>query len=295
MDRAEALLERIGTLYNCAPARDPLARAQYHHLVCRPLLLRGEMGAYVEHMEIVVSAFEEASDLRNAMMERSTLAEGLDLLGQVAEAEARLRQNLSDCEQLQNVQAANYARVALGKVMTNQPAKRAEARRLLEEALAFYVSIGYQRWQGLVMFYLSRLEVFEGHPEAALGLVKQASEYLDRETIYGSALQISQARALVQLGRAEEALPLARNAMRFTTKFGGMNLDDVEPVLALLEALLALGQHQEARTLVSDTLRHMHKRQAALTRPEWRASYLDRPERKKLLELSQELGVTADP
>jgi hypothetical protein len=138
---------------------------------------------------------------------------------------------------------------------------------------------------GLANLAYSRVEFEEGNYQAALARAMLAGEQMPQSSLHYNLIRATLARSLVAVQRAEEALPLARVAMNRATQRGGMLMDDLQPAIALTEALMALGQTAEARRTIAEAQKYIRMRCAALPKPQWKDGYLAAPERVRVFEL----------
>ena len=88
---------------------------------------------------------------------------------------------------------------------------------------------------------------------------------------------------LVALGRAEEGLGYAEQALLSLKTVGGFTMDVSVPQLAQLEALLALGRTAEAREAAAAGRRRLLRRAERLSDPVWQARLLAHPENAQFL------------
>lgn len=87
----------------------------------------------------------------------------------------------------------------------------------------------------------------------------------------------------VALGRAEEGLACAEQALLSLKTGGGFTMDVSVPQLAQLEALLALGRTAEAREAAATGRRRLLRRAERLSDPVWQARLLAHPENVQFL------------
>jgi hypothetical protein len=105
----------------------------------------------------------------------------------------------------------------------------------------------------------------------------------------------SYARALLALGRVEEALPHAREAMALLEQLGSLLQGATLPPLILAQALDATGHAREARAAMAAAVTRLQRRAARFTNPEWRSRFLALLENRRTLELARAWGVTSGP
>mgnify|MGYP003593564043 CR=1 FL=1 len=267
------LFGELERLVGDAPLSDPRVRAQVHHALGMRAAMRGDLAEYALDLETVVAAFTEAGDLRNAALERATLATIYSALGLYERAEALGRASLGESERIAAPQAISFARMTLGGILTRRPETREEARRLLDVAAADYAAI-HPRRRGVLHIHRAQLALAEGDALAAAAEAAQASLLLvEAPGFRGWALAV-QARALVELGRAAEALAPAREAVAIHRRLGALPTHEFLPLLALAEASLALGDRVGAQAAVTAAREQLAARAARIADDEWRARFL---------------------
>jgi hypothetical protein len=285
---ADALLARLLPLLDADLLAEPLVRAQVEHALGLRAAMRGDLAEYAEHLELVVAAFEEAGDLRNLAVERTTLANCYFHLGMAARAEQLGRDNLAECERLRAPQAIGFARMSLGGILAHRPETREEARRLLAEAEADCVAIAHPRRRGVLHIHKALLAHEEDDPITAATEATRAAELLVGIPSFRAWALAITARALVRQGRAAAALPAAREATAIHDELGALPTAEFLPRLALVETLLALGEQAAARTHAIAACDGVARRAARIADPRRRAHYLE-------IDAHTRLRALADP
>ena len=138
--------------------------------------------------------------------------------GHPAEAEPKLRRSLEIAEKVHGAESPRVAAAlgGLGMSLSDQH-HYPEARALLERAIAIDEKLGANSGLGITLINLTDLTLTEKKWEPALALAKRAETALVAamgadSSIVGFAL-FDQARALNELHRYSEAIPLAEHAM----------------------------------------------------------------------------------
>jgi len=162
-----------------------------------------------------------------------------------------------------------------------------EAVELLERAAATCGSVGNVRLEGWARAHISGIELRRGRPERAEAEAATAIARLELSPGLRAWATAERARALVVLDRAEEAIEVAQQAMAKLVELGSMLQGESSPPLALAEALTAAGDVGAARAAVRDAEARLMARAARLPRPEWRPSFLARPENARILALAR--------
>lgn len=276
---AEALAARVPEL----PDSAPVARAQVSHFLSGCAFTRGDYAAGLRHLEQTVADFERAGDVRSACLERSNLA-GVYIEGGMPEAAVRLcRDNLVACERARLGNARNLAQLMLGFSLTFFPERRGEAAACLAEATERSAAAQHVRHEGWARSARARLYYLQGRPAEA-EVEARAALRLSAGTPTIQTWPLGWlARALVALGRADEGLGYAEQALLSLKTIGGFTMDVSVPQLAQLEALLALGRTAEAREAAANGLRRLQRRAERLSDPVWQARLLAHPENVQLL------------
>lgn len=289
---ADTLLAQLGLLLAEGPlsdrSADPLVRAQVEHAFGLRAALRGDLVDYVGRLETVVAAFEEAGDVRNVAVERTTLAACCFLLGMSTRAEQLARENLAVCQRLGAAQAIGFARITLGGILTRRGETREEARGLLAAAEADYVAIAHPRRRGMLHLYQALLAEADGDASATATAASHAAALLIGAQGFRAWALALHARALIRQGHADAALPLAREAAAIHAVPGAMPAEEFLPDLALAEALAALGDHTGARAQIARACDGVVRRAAEITDPTMRMNYLDIPTHTRLRALREE-------
>jgi serine/threonine protein kinase/tetratricopeptide (TPR) repeat protein len=274
------LIERVGD-------PDPIIRAQLAHARAVRCAYDSRIGPFLLHARGSVQAFDEAGDTRNAGLERATLARAYGLVGDFRAAELELDQALAYGERVGARQARLWSLSQYGLVRGLE-GRHAEACQLLDEAVATSGALSNFRLQGWALANRAR---FSDDPAAAAEAAQKAAELLARFSLRPLALAV-QARALVKLGRAPEALALAEEAVSGLSLTGGLIGGDIAHChLALAEAQAATGHPDQAR-LTRDRLAGQILAWADTLAPcfpgadggRWKEGFLKHPDHRAVLE-----------
>ena len=284
---ADAQLAALDALLAGAAIDDPLARAHIAHARGVRAASRGELADYVEQLAAVTAAFEEAGDLRNLAVERSTLAGCCFQLGQVARAESLARENLGLCQQLRAPQALGFAQMTLGLILAGRPETRDEARELLAAAEAYYVAVDHPRRRGILHTYKAVLALESGDPAAAVAEAVLADRYLAGFPGFRAWALAIGARARLHRHGPADALPLARAAVALLAELGALLLGETLPRLVLAECLHALGDHAGAVAEAAAGRALVERRAAGIRDPHARRLWLELPHHVRLRTLHE--------
>jgi hypothetical protein len=102
------------------------------------------------------------------------------------------------------------------------------------------------------------------------------------------------ARALLELGRAHEALAAAEAAMKLMEAAGADKEGEALLRVTHAEALHATGASEQARAVLIVARAWILDRAEHIENPDWRRSFLDRvAENRRILELAHAWGIDA--
>jgi serine/threonine protein kinase/tetratricopeptide (TPR) repeat protein len=275
---ADSILQRIGEVALAAPRLDAIARAQASHVRGARAAIVGDVALYLHHLEDAVAAFEEAGDMRNVALERSTVGWCHAELGRFDEAIERIRANLDWCRSLRSAQAVTYAKLNLGFALERGSSSPDEADRLLRSAAAEAAEVKNLRLEGWARGHLASLWLRHGQPSIAEHEARRACSLLRHApNLYGWALGLW-ARAMLRLGRPRIAHDAAAEAVRLLEQVGGLLQGSALPRLVLAEVLAERGTLAEAIEVLQVACDHLLRHAAALTHPDARAAFLALPE-----------------
>jgi tetratricopeptide (TPR) repeat protein len=180
-------------------------------------------------------------------------------LGDLAEAESRLRQAVAAYRELGEDTEASFCLSELAEVLIDQH-QPAEARDSLHRALAHAEAHDNTLLEGLVLHQQGRLELVEGAPENALTSSHSAAVLLRQFGYAGfeaEALHVT-GEAYRQLGRLDDAASFFRRSAEVQRGFGdrwqlAVALDSLAATLSLLgRPDQARPAWLEARSLITD-------------------------------------------
>ncbi len=279
---ADEILARIAEHAGGGLGLDALTLGQVHHVQGVRAAMVGDVSTFLDHLERAVDAFERAGDVRNASLERTTVAWCHAELGDFARAESLCRDNLARCEAMGAQQAITYAKVNLGYILTHRPGMRTSARAVLEEAIRECAEVGNPRLQGWALAHLASVMHLDGRHEDAERAARRASELLVVSPGLHAWARASLARALAMLERGAEALPLAEAAMETLARLGGMLQGESLPPLALAMAREAVGDGAGALSAIEDARARLLRRAERIAGADRRASFLTHPDNRAI-------------
>ncbi len=281
-DEADRVLARIAKLAEDEESLDALTLAQVHHVRGVRACMIGDVGTFLHHLAPAVEHFERAGDLRNASLERTTLAWCHAEVGDFHEASRIARTNLARCEAMGAQQAITYAKVNLGYFLIHVEGARDEARRVLVEAIAECRAVGNARLAGWALTHLASLERLEGASEREELAAREASELLTASPGLRAWALARRALACLDLGRPEEALDHAASAHATFERLGGLIQGESVVPLAYARALRASGELERAAEVLAKGRARLDERAARIPREAWREGFLAHPENADL-------------
>ena len=283
---ADRVLARVRTLADSANDLDALTLAQVHHVHAIRYIYANQMGRALPRIESTIAEFERAGDLRNVALERTSRALCYSFIGDFAQAEKLVRENLAFCQSLDAQQAIVFAKVTLGGTLSQQDERVVEARYLLMETMQMCNSVGNRVMEGWSCNYMCNVEHRSGNHVAEERLATRAVDLLSIAPSFEAWALAVHARALLALGRFEEALEPARRAMAWVRELGAISHHEGLVFEVLARAQHHAGAQEAALATVSDGLRRVQERADGLTDPALRRCYLAIADHKALWQLA---------
>jgi len=280
----EALLDEIERTGSEVQRREPAVAARVLGARAWCAIMAGDTGRYLELEEATASSYERAGDHRNACLARVNAGYASLELGAYAEAERTLRDALDAAERMGLSSVVATARQNLGMALARQGSLD-EARAVELQALEVFETQGHARMQVNTRVALSLIGALAGDPRFAAREAQtavEAARALPALRAHGLA---ALARALLDLGRSDEALTAATQAMEILGSLDGIEEGESLIRLSHAEALEATGHRAEARAAFVAAAERLRVRAAKLTDPGWRKGFLERvPDNARTLE-----------
>ncbi|WP_437581969.1 protein kinase domain-containing protein [Sorangium sp. So ce887] len=283
-----ALIETVERALARAEDQDIEVGAHLHQARSYLAMCAGDLGAGVSGLEAAALAFEQAGDHRNACNMRANLGVGYAELGDFEPAESMLRVALAEAGRLHLHDMSFAVELNLAQVLAYR-GHLAEARTLAESAATLSGQAGVVRTELIARCYLAKialasggLGVAEREARAAVALAPSAPTF----AVQASAVL---ARALLGLGRTDEAMRAAAEASSQLSELG--TLEGGEPLVRLTyaEALAASGRHAEAMAAIASARTALLARAEKLIDPTWRERFLrDVPDNARTLDLARQ-------
>ncbi|WP_437574003.1 protein kinase domain-containing protein [Sorangium sp. So ce887] len=283
-----ALIETVERALARAENQDIEVDARLHEARSYLAMCAGDLGAGVSGLEAAALAFEQAGDHRNACNMRANLGNGYTELGDFERAESMLRAALAEAGRLHLHDMRFSVELNLAQVLAYR-GHLAEARTLAESAATLSGQAGVVRTELIARCYLAKialasgdLGVAEREARAVVALASSAPTF----AVQASAVL---ARALLGLGRTDEAMRAAAEASSQLAELG--TLEEGEPLVRLTyaEALAASGRHAEAMAAIASARTALLARAEKLIDPTWRERFLRGvPDNARTLELARQ-------
>ncbi|APR83714.1 Adenylate cyclase [Minicystis rosea] len=293
-----AVAMRFTAIIDQLVAEDPSAidaevKAQLHQMRAIQASAEGDLGATREGFVAALAAFEAAGDQRNASTTRSNLGSTVAELGDFEGAEAAHRAAFASAERMGLYDSAARALSNLGHALAHR-GNAAEARLVEQRAVETFHRQGDQRWEGVARTYLAKIALFSGDLAAAERDAREAAELLQVAPPLRPAARAVEARALLGLGRADEALCAAREAFATLIDLGALEEGEALVRLVHAEALAATGATDAFREAIGAARDQLLLRASKIRDPVWRDRFLHGvPENARTLELSAQADLRA--
>lgn len=251
---------------------------------------RGEVEESLDLNTDAAVRFARAGDARNACQARLVAGWGLLELGQYERATDILKECIALGDKLGLSGIVAIGKHNLGPCLFEIGDVEA-AVRMESEAVAFYSAQGELRLDGGSRYYLARMLTRLGRLDQAEVELRKAIERLASIPATRVLAEAALARLLVLRGRTDDALKLARVAVHPPEE--GVEAESPNAVrLALIEALLANGFRDEARTVVTEAIADVFAHIERVRTPAYRKSALERVfDNARILSVARELGV----
>jgi serine/threonine protein kinase/tetratricopeptide (TPR) repeat protein len=266
----------IGEVEKHASYLEPPSRARLDGMKGLRAWQEGNQSEALARFTAALQGYELLGDVRSRTEMLANLGGTLADLGLIEEAEERLADSLSIAERMQ-------LRFISATVMMNLSLIRAlrgrfdEAAATGERALTLARKQGDPRVEGGTRVYLALGASLRGEPQTAEVHARAATELLASvpPTLPLALAALSQ--ALLAQERREDAIHYARQAYRLLEEHG--RVEDGEAVIRLsfARSLAALGQVDEAASVLRAARARLMERAHAITNPAWREAFLSRP------------------
>ncbi|WP_437934079.1 protein kinase domain-containing protein [Sorangium sp. So ce341] len=283
-----ALIEVVQRSLSDVESRDVEVIARLHEARSAYAICTGDLGACAESLEAALSAFEQAGDHRNAASTRAGLGSTYAELGDFDTAQSMLRASLEAAVRMHLYDLKLAAQANLAHVL-GYSGQLAEGRALAEAAAASARGAGLVRTELFARCYLAKIAFAMGDLEGAEREARAAIALFQSAPTLGVQAFSILARALLGLGRIDEAMGAAAEASARLAEFGTLEEGESLVRLAVAEALAASGRHAEATAAIAAARAALLARAERLSDPTWRERFLhDVPDNARTLELARQ-------
>lgn len=239
----------------------------------------------VRMAQSAAGAFERAGDLRNACLQQTSAGFAFNEIGDYQAARAALLQAVELGETLQLANAVATARAQLGRAYSRCGEPEA-AERTLTTAIRELKDQGNRRLQGVGTSYLAWLLLERGRLQEAEQRAREAVELLQAAPPLRASADATLAQVLLSRGESEEAARVAEAGAALLAKVGKVPTGEGVVRLSQIEALLAIGQQQQAALVASEAKRRLLERARRIEDESLRESFLQIEEHARTLKLA---------
>lgn len=253
---------------------EPAARWGWGHRAnAYAAMFQGDVAGYLEHAQRAVQSFTAGGDTRELALELVGLGYARHELGLYVEAEAALEEGRRLADNLGLLHTLAAALENLGGVL-HRLGKLEQAEKVFQEALALFAEQKNRRMEGHCRKQLGLLLVEMAQAEQAFEEIMHASQLLSAFPPLVPATLAAGARALMALGRGDDAVLMARDAAAMLAAQKSVEEGEASIRLTLAEVLDAAGEGEAARAAIAAARDHLLAKAAKITNPELRSSFL---------------------
>ncbi|MDC0676799.1 serine/threonine-protein kinase [Sorangium atrum] len=286
---ADALIEAIEGDGTDLAEREVEVVARLHAARSARALGNGDPSACLAGLSAALAAFERAGDRGNACAFRMNVGYMHAELGDFAGAEEVLRSALSGAERMGLHDLAVATLSNLGHVLGYR-GRIEEAERTEREAIALSQRLGDPRTEGSARTYLARIALLARDFEGAEQEARAAAEILQSAPPLRAAAVAARARALLGLGRFDEALSAAGEAFSMLNAIGAIEEGESAVRNVYAEALAANGMEADCAAAIAAARERLMERAGKISDPVWRERFLTIPENQRTLEMAARWG-----
>ena len=246
--------------------------------------MHGKWDVTVDHMTTAVTLWDQLGNQRNACNDEANLGSALYELGQYEHSAAVLRVCLDRAHRT----GLTHLHLTFEGVLAMALARSGdllEAQQVFDSLESADTDPGTEARNRV---YRAQFSLLSGDPDKACAEIAAATERVDAESappLYAFALAV-RARALLELGRYDEALEAAEHGMQILESIG--ELDEGEALLRLAhaEALHANGHVERAKTAIASARERVLERAGSIASERGRQEFLER-----IIENRQTLAI----
>lgn len=272
-ERAVRVTERVLGLARLAKDLDPHAMGRIQQLKAFRALGAGDLAAARRGYVSSMALFESAGYVRQACVERINLGHVCAELGDLERAEEVLATCLQASQRMRlgSVEAACFLNLAR---VYSERGRIAEAERCAERAEELGRAQSSVRIVGTAELYRSVIAHRRGAFVLAEELALRALSTLEKMPPMAAGAMACRARALVRIGRSQEALAEVKRAIAIVEGGGHETLANLVR-LVFAEVLWAVGAKAEARAAIGRAKALILKSADRIGDPDLRRSFLE--------------------
>ncbi|WP_437902502.1 AAA family ATPase [Sorangium sp. So ce327] len=248
----------------------------------------GDLGAGAASLEAALLAFERAGDHRNACSARTNLGSTYAEVGDFERAESLIRTGLAEADRMHLHELKLGIENILAQVLASR-GRLADGRVLAESVGTSSRRAGMVRQELCARCYIAKIASAMGDFDAAERAARAAVALSQSAPTLAVQATAVLARALLGLGRIDEAMRAAAEASSRLAEFGTVEEGESLVRLTYAEALAASGRQAEATAAIASARTALLARAEKLSDPTWRERFLrDVPDNARTLELAQQ-------
>jgi tetratricopeptide (TPR) repeat protein len=248
----------------------------------------GDLGAGAASLEAALLAFERAGDHRNACSARTNLGSTYAEVGDFERAESLIRTGLAEADRMHLHELKLGIENILAQVLASR-GRLADGRVLAESVGTSSRRAGMVRQELCARCYIAKIASAMGDFDAAERAARAAVALSQSAPTLAVQATAVLARALLGLGRIDEAMRAAAEASSRLAEFGTVEEGESLVRLTYAEALAASGRHAEATAAIASARTALLARAEKLSDPTWRERFLhDVPDNARTLELARQ-------
>ncbi|HTJ40799.1 MAG TPA: protein kinase [Kofleriaceae bacterium] len=292
LDLAQPIMAAVDALDPAWIATDPLVAARCDWARSLRAQFQGDLGVALAFDRSALGHMERAGALLDATSRRTALGYTLLSIGDLAAAASTLQHALADAQRLGSHDTVAVVRHNLGLVYAYQGQLD---RALIEEeaAVAAFVGSGSRRMEAASLEYLAIIHLMRNDLRNAEDCARRSLTVSSAEPPLLTGMASSGAvlaRALLALGRCDEALDHAQRAYQILVDIGGTDDGDAMIRLARAEALHACGDRDGARTAALEAKTRLEARALRIGDPALRHLFLTAlPEHARTFALADDV------
>ncbi|MDC3960048.1 serine/threonine-protein kinase [Polyangium jinanense] len=266
-----------------AGAVGPFLRAWLAAARAEIAIFEGDPAAYLRRVEAAVDGFTEASDVRNACVQRTNVGLAYMHLGAYDRACFGLRRAVAVAEPMQ-LDFVPFAQGALGYCLAHL-GRDAEGLPIIEAALETSRQRKDRRREAGLLVHAARIRAMQGDHVGAVTLARTAAEEAEdipAQRAYALAVLAS---SLLAEGHTVAALAPASEAASHLDRIGG--IEDGEALTRLVQALAlhGTGQEADAKRRLGEARRRLLEKADKIGDRRFRRSFLEQvPDHRRLIE-----------